>query len=104
MQVYLCLWPTGDCTFVAAPSGENAIERVDEFGNAEGCSVEPVPYCLLTVQPQDDGSLTVEMEDVNEGMKGAWEAHYGVLMDVGLEACPSHPRGSGTSGLYHLNQ
>ncbi len=37
MPIYLCRWPNGDCSIVAARNRESAIDMLDnEIGNAEG--------------------------------------------------------------------
>ena len=42
MPLYLCHWPKGDYSFVFVASKGEAIERLDEVGNAEGCPLIPV--------------------------------------------------------------
>jgi hypothetical protein len=44
MPLYLCRTTNGDCSFVFAANKGEAIERLDEAGNAEGCPLIPTPY------------------------------------------------------------
>jgi hypothetical protein len=42
MPLYLCRWTNGDCSFVFAANRGEAIEGLDEVGNAEGCPLTPI--------------------------------------------------------------
>ena len=39
MPLFLCRWPNGDCAVVLASDETEAIERLDEVANAEGCPI-----------------------------------------------------------------
>jgi hypothetical protein len=60
MPLFLCLWPNGDCSVVWARHREDAIERLDQAGNAEGCPITPVHEFQLHFALTDRGELALE--------------------------------------------
>ena len=58
---FLCRWPNGDFSVVKASNKDEAIELLDEIGNAEGSPVTPIKdnfmvHFVLT----DDGDFELE--------------------------------------------
>src|SRR5208337_1243086 len=64
MPLYLCRWTNGDCSFVFAASKGEAIELLDEIGNAEGCPLTPIHDFTVHFRFNDDGIL--EFEEFSE--------------------------------------
>lgn len=64
MANYLCRWPNGDFSIVNAKNKGDAIEMLDEWGNAEEAIFSPLADCMLDFRPCDDGRI--ELEDIGE--------------------------------------
>ena len=65
MPVYLCRWPNGSVSIVQAPKKLDAIERLDEFDNAEGCDIRRMNELLLDLHIDDEGEL--QLGQLGEG-------------------------------------
>ncbi|MFN2511328.1 MAG: hypothetical protein ABR568_07770, partial [Pyrinomonadaceae bacterium] len=57
MPVYLCRWPNGDLTVVGAPSKQEAIVLLDEFGNADHADIFQVAEFLADFRLTDRGEF-----------------------------------------------
>jgi hypothetical protein len=57
MAIYLCRWPNGDCSLVCAKNKIDAIELLDEWGNADEASVTRMADCMFDFKLRDDGHL-----------------------------------------------
>src|ERR1700704_6665322 len=64
MAIYLCRWPNGNCSIVSAKTKNEAIELLDEWGNAEQASLTRMPDCMFDFNLHDDGHL--ELADIGE--------------------------------------
>ena len=64
MATFLCRWPNGDCSVVSARTKGDAIELLDEWGNAEEASVARMADCMFDFKLRDDGQL--ELADIGE--------------------------------------
>lgn len=60
MPVFLCRWPNGDFSVVKAVNKEEAIELLDEIGNAEGCPVIAIKDFMVHFVLTDDGEFELE--------------------------------------------
>jgi hypothetical protein len=60
MPLFLCRWPNGDCSVVLARGKADAIEQLDEVGNAEGCPVVELSAAQLHFALTDDGRLVLD--------------------------------------------
>ena len=60
MPLYLCRWKNGDCSFVQAANKGEAVEILDEIGNAEGCPLTPVQDFMVHFRVSDTGELDFE--------------------------------------------
>jgi hypothetical protein len=47
VPVYFCRWPNGDLSIVSAPNREEAVVRLDEFGNADGVELELTRFAAM---------------------------------------------------------
>src|SRR5215472_3042273 len=75
MAIYLCRWPNGDCSVVSAKTKMDAIELLDEWGNAEEASITRMSDCMFDFKLRDDGQL--ELADIGEATyDGITEACY----------------------------
>ena len=101
MPLYLCRWTNGDCFFVFAANKGEAIERLDEVGNVEGCPLIPIHefmahFCLTDIgefEFEEFGEVTDDVLFENaypildEAMLNApRDAQSGVLTPEGVEA------------------
>ena len=77
MSVFLCRWPNGDFSIVSAESESEAVELLDEIGNAEGCSLVPVPKFMAHFQLGEDG--TFELEGFAEATENQIWEEYPIL-------------------------
>ena len=57
MPVYFCRWPNGDLSILSAPNKEEAVIRLDEFGNADGADLVQIGEFLVDFKLTDDGVL-----------------------------------------------
>jgi hypothetical protein len=57
MAIYLCRWPNGDFSIVNAKSKDNAIEMLDEWGNAEQAFISRMADCMLDFRLGDNGRI-----------------------------------------------
>ena len=64
MAIYLCRWPNGDFSIVSAKTKADAIELLDEWGNAEQAFLSRMPDCMFDFRLRDDGRI--ELVDIGE--------------------------------------
>ena len=64
MATYLCRWPNGEFSIVNAKTKGEAIELLDEWGNAEQASLTRMNQCMFDFRLGDDGQI--ELADVGE--------------------------------------
>src|SRR5215467_9817662 len=57
MAVYLCRWPNGEFSIVSARTKDDAIELLDEWGNAEQASLTRMSDCMFDFRLSDDGQV-----------------------------------------------
>ena len=85
MPLYLCRWTNGDCSFVFAANKGEAIERLDEVGNAEGCPLIPIRDFMAHFCLTDTGE--VEFEEFGEVTEDVlFEKAYPILDEAMLNA------------------
>jgi hypothetical protein len=60
MPVFLCRWPNGDFSVVAAPHKDAAIEELDEVANAEGSPMRRMPAFQVHFRLNDNGEIVLE--------------------------------------------
>ena len=71
MSIYVCRWPNGDFSVVAAASIEDAIVRLDEVGNAEKADLFPLRKFMVNFKLRKKvedlaETIPVELEDFAE--------------------------------------
>ena len=64
MAVYLCRWPNGEFSIVSAPNRADAIELLDEWGNAEQAQLSRMESCMFDFRLSDEGDI--ELAQVGE--------------------------------------
>ena len=64
MAIYLCRWPNGEFSVVSAKSKSDAIELLDEWGNAEQASLTRMSDCMFDFRLDDEGQI--ELADIGE--------------------------------------
>jgi hypothetical protein len=57
MAIYLCRWPNGEFSIVKARTKGDAIEMLDEWGNAEQASLTRMTDCMFDFRLADDGQI-----------------------------------------------
>ena len=62
MAIYLCRWPNGDFSIVSAKTKSDAIELLDEWGNAEQASLTVMGDCMFDFRLNDSGEI--ELADI----------------------------------------
>ena len=60
MPVFLCRWPNGDFSVVKATNKDQAIEFLDEVGNAEGCPLMATKDFMAHFGLTDDGEFELQ--------------------------------------------
>ena len=64
MAIYLCRWPNGEFSIVNARTKADAIELLDEWGNADHAFVSRMTDCMLDFRLTEDGQF--ELANVGE--------------------------------------
>ena len=64
MPIYLCRWPNGEFSIVNAKTKADAIELLDEWGNAEQALLSRMTDCMFDFRLGDDGQI--ELADLGE--------------------------------------
>jgi hypothetical protein len=62
MAIYLCRWPNGEFSIVNAKTKGDAIELLDEWGNAEQASLTLMTDCMFDFRLGEDGQI--ELSDI----------------------------------------
>jgi hypothetical protein len=57
MAVYLCRWPNGEFSIVSAPNRADAVELLDEWGNAEQAQLSRMGSCMFDFRLSDEGDI-----------------------------------------------
>ena len=85
MAIYLCRWPNGEFSIVNAKTKDDAIELLDEWGNAEQASLTRMPDCMFDFRLSDDGKI--ELANIAEST----EDHHDNLLS-GSQQCLGESR------------
>ena len=87
MPLFLCRRPNGDCSAVLAASEQDALIKLDELANAEGCPLVRLDDFLVHFRLKDDGELALESfgEVTDEEI---WEFCYPILDAVVPDEAP----------------
>ena len=73
MPLFLCRWPNGDWSAVLAQHEQDAIIRLDEVSNAEGCPLVQLDDFQVHFHLSDDGDFMLEgLGEVTED--AIWES------------------------------
>jgi hypothetical protein len=85
MAMFLCRWPNGDFSIVSAATKADAIEMLDELGNAEYAKVMSMPECMFDFRLNDLGEI--ELAQIGENTEEfVMEKCYPELGKVLLDA------------------
>lgn len=96
MATYLCRWPNGEFSIVNARNKADAIERLDEWGNAEQAILTRMTECMIDFRLSNEGQI--ELADVGELTHDfIMEACYPKLRDA-FSTAESDEGGMGYSG------
>ena len=60
MRVFAVRSVGGQLGIVAARDKVDAVERLDEFANFEGCPIRELPELMLLLDMDDEGAFTLE--------------------------------------------
>ena len=81
MPLFLCRWENGDCSFVAAPTKDTAIQYLDEIGNAEDSQLTAISDFMVHFELTPEGKL--QFHSFGEVTEGAiFERAYPLLDDL----------------------
>ncbi len=71
MPVFAVRSVDGQLGIVAARTKVDAVERLDEFANFEGCPIRELPELMLLLDLDDQGELTLEHvgEEMDEAIR-----------------------------------
>jgi hypothetical protein len=64
MAIYLCRWPNGEFSIVNAKTKGEAIELLDEWGNAEQAFLSRMTDCMFDFRLGNDGQI--ELANIGE--------------------------------------
>ena len=67
MAMYLCRWPNGDFSVVSAKTKSDAIELLDEWGNAEQASLTRMPDCMFDFRLDNHGQI--ELAEIGDATR-----------------------------------
>lgn len=79
--IFLCRWPNGDCSVVAAVSKRDAIVQLDEWGAAEPEMLHPMESCMLDFGLTESGDLQLT-ETGEETRDIIYETSYPLLSEM----------------------
>ena len=57
MPLFMCRWENGDCSFVAAPTKDVAVQYLDEIGNADGSQLTALRDFMVHFELTAEGTL-----------------------------------------------
>jgi hypothetical protein len=78
MAIYLCRWPNGEFSIVNANTKTEAIELLDEWGNAEQAFLKRMTDCMFDFRLGDNGQI--ELANIGESTEDLiMETCYPVL-------------------------
>jgi len=71
MPVFAVRSVDGQLGIVAARNRVDAVERLDEFANFEGCPIRELPELMLLLDVDDEGQFTLEQigEETNDAIR-----------------------------------
>ena len=79
--LFLCRWPNGDCSVVAAVTKRDAIVQLDEWGAAEPDMLHPIAGCMLDFGLNEAGDL--ELNEMGEETRAViYETCYPHLSEM----------------------
>ncbi len=110
MPLFICRWQNGDFSAVSASSRDEAIELLDEVGNAEVCELFTVKnfmvhFCLKQEASEIDDLVPVELEGFGEGTVDilcdrVYPAYFKAASTEGEELARRRRSTSGESGCH----
>jgi hypothetical protein len=71
MRIFAVRSVAGQLGIVAARNRVDAVERLDEFANFEGCPIRELPELMLLFDVDDEGEFTLEQigEEMDDAMR-----------------------------------
>jgi hypothetical protein len=100
VPVFMCRWPNGDLSFVAAASKDDAIVMLDELDNAELAEVKQIQDFMIDFRLTDTGEL--EFQGFGERCaENIWERAYPVLSRA-VSSAPTNAAGEPSSPSKEL--
>jgi hypothetical protein len=100
VPVFMCRWPNGDLSFVAAASKDDAIVMLDELDNADLAEVKQIQDFMIDFRLTDSGEL--EFQGFGERCtENIWERAYPVLSRA-VWSAPTNAAGEPSSPSQEL--
>lgn len=81
MALFLCRWPNGDSSIVQARNETDAIEKLDEFGNADEADLFPLKHFMMDFTLGTDSEFLIQAFGENT-LDQILELAYPVLKKV----------------------
>ena len=87
MPAYLCRWMNGDVSLVMADDRDDAVIRLDEFGNAEEAELYEIEDLMVDLRLEDDGTLAIAQwgDLTREALMGIAFPHLEAAMHDALD-------------------
>jgi hypothetical protein len=60
VSVFICRWPNGDFSIVPAQTKDEAIQRLDEFGDADQAILTEISECMFNFSLDDEGQIVLD--------------------------------------------
>ena len=95
MPVFSCRWPNGDLSFASARNKEDAVDLLDEVGDASGAELLVVREFMVHFHLAGNGAL--ELEGFGEVTNEAIGTAYPLLCEA--EINPAAPSDRKTTGI-----
>ena len=85
--IYLCRWPNGDFSLVAAETRREALVELDEWDATHPCQLFPLESCMVDFRLDDQGEIELKQfgEETEEFI---WEINYPKLHALLLSVMP----------------
>lgn len=86
MKAWLCTWPNGDVTVIAAPSRDSAIIMLDQIDDPSDVKMEPIREGFMVGFMQAKNELGWEFENMNQELEGRLAQKAGTRAEVNQES------------------
>jgi len=100
MPMFLCRWQNGDFSIVSAKTKDDAIELLDEWGNAESATIIRMPECMIDFRLKDRGEI--ELAGIGEATEEFVRAECYPELEHALDTAERSDGDFTPAGLEHI--